>query len=330
MLTLSRHLVARHVLFFAGGLLLFLLVGAIVEMLVHLEELVDQRERSGGALRWLALRVPARYAAAAVPAASFAAVFLCVGLAARARETTALFACGVSPFRIAAPLLACAGALSVASFVFNETWLLDARREVAALESPAAGAPEVFWYHSGDRLYNVGGREAEGRLRDVAVFELGPRGRLRSATHAPEARDTGAGWQLSGSVRHDFDPRAPERPAAVRRLGESLLPAGPGLVPASDLAGRPGGEDLHARLAHASAVWVFALLALSLGLRVGPGRGLGRLALVGAAALLVFHGADAAARLAVRDGLLTAQAGAWLAPLLLAGAALLALHRAPR
>ncbi len=329
MRTLSRHLLARQILFFAGGLLVLLLVGAIVEILVHLDDLVEQRARGGGVVRWLALRVPVRYAEDAVPAASFAAVFLCLGLAARARETTAIFACGVAPARVAAPLLLAAGALSVASFVFNETWLLDARREVAALASPADGPP-VFWYHSGDRLYNVAGRGPDGRLRDVAVFEVGPRGRLRAATHASEARVTNEGWRLSGATRLGFGPE-PGRSISLRHPRESLLAGAPALESASDaIHPSPRHDALARRLARASAVFAFALLALPLGLGVGRTSSLGGPALLGVGALLAFQGVDAAAGLAARAGLFAAGAGAWLAPAALTGVALLALGRTPR
>ena len=104
MRTLTRHLLGRQVRLFASALLAFFAIGAVVEMLVHLDEVVEQRERAGGWLACLLLRTGARYGADAVPIAVFVATFLCVGTAARSGETTGLAACGVSPGRAAARL----------------------------------------------------------------------------------------------------------------------------------------------------------------------------------------------------------------------------------
>jgi lipopolysaccharide export system permease protein len=349
--TFSRHLLARQLLFFASALLALFAIGAATEMLVHLDEIVEQREAAGGALACLLLRVGTRYAGDAVPVASFAATFLCVGLAARSGETTALRACGVAPGRVGARLLLAAGGLSLAALIFNETWLLDAQRALTRLDSPSPDEESgrgPFWYHSGRVLYNAAERSADGTLRDVAIFELDGRGRLRAATRAARARPEAGHWRLAGAERRAFDPDAPAGgqpdPSADTAPAVPLRRAGGGGAAAAPLSlaelaagsGRDGAEArrqrlaLHTRLARPAGVWVFALLALPLGLGVPRGGSLAGPALLGAAALALYLGVDAAAVLAAEHARLPAWLGAWLAPLLLALVGAGGLARSPR
>jgi lipopolysaccharide export LptBFGC system permease protein LptF len=345
--TLSRHLLARQLSLFASALLALFAIAAATEMLVHLDEIVEQRAAAGGALPWLLLRVAARYGGDAVPVASFAATFLCVGLAARSGETTALGACGVAPGRVAARLLLAAGTLSVAALLFNETWLLDAQRAVARLgsSSPDESGRGPFWYHSGGVLYNAAERAADGTLRDVAIFELDGRGRLRGATRATRARPEAGRWRLAGAEQRAFDPDAPAgsrpqpaadtAPAVPLRRAAPAGAAGPPRSLAELAAGSRAGDRrqhvaLHARLARPAGVLVFALLALPLGLGVPRGGSLARPALLGAAALALYQGVDATALLGAEHGLLPAWLGGWLALLLLALGSAAALARSPR
>lgn len=352
MRTLSRHLLSRQLFFFASALLVFFAIGAVSEILVHLDEIVEQRDAAGGVLPWLLLRVAVRYAGDAIPAAAFTGTFLCAGLAARAGETTGLNACGVSPGRSAGPLLLAAGVLSLLALVFNETWLLDARRALAGIESAGADRPASgpFWYHSGSAFYNVGERGEGGALRDVAVFELDARGRLRRSTRAESARAGARHWWLGPAALRQLDPAEPGwlRAAALapgtRLPAVPLRPAAAGAEPMARLslaelaerAAEPGADGLRhrvawaARLAAPAGALACALLALPLGLRVRPGAGLAAPALLGCAGLAAGMALDAAAGLAAESGRLPVWLGAGLAPVLLGLAGLAALARRPR
>jgi len=343
--TLSRHLMARQLLFFAGASLAFLVVGTILDILVHLDEVVEQRDAAGGLLPCLWARVGARYGEVALPSASFVAAFLCIGLATRAGETTALRACGISPARNAAPMVGLAAALALATFWVNETWLLDARRTAATLESewrtPGRGRGS-FWYHTGEVLYNVVPRAEPGSPGDLTLYELDEMGRVVTTTRARARPAAPDGWRALAGERTRFTPGHPTaRPRREPVPGHSLpLPSAAtrgaerntwSLAELRDAAAaaprRTERTELHRRLAAPTTVLLFALLALPLGWLVR--RGLAGPALGGAALLAGFQALDTAALLAAGRGALPPGIAAWLAPAVL-GAGLGATSLAPR
>jgi len=348
--TLSRHLLSRHLLIFTSALWVFFAIGTAAQILGHLGQIVEQQGAAGGALQTLLLRVATRYAGDAVPAACFAASFLCLGLAARAGELIGLRSCGVDPRRVAGQLLLAAGAISVASFAINETWLLKARGTLARYDAGAATAGTgPLWYHSGDTLYNAERRGVRGALHGVAIFDLDERGRIVAATHAAEARPEPGRWRLAGGFRTQLDPEQPtwsaadtaltQRPDAGSSLVRAQGRARPAPLALSQLieaarAAGPGARqrrlELHTRLARPASVLAFALLAMPLALRVRPGGSLATPALVGAALLAGFHAVDAASVLAAQRGGLPSGLAPWLAPSLLAAGAALAVPRARR
>ena len=343
MRTLTRHLLSQQLWLFAGALVVFFAIGAVAEILGHLGEIVDRRPGFGGALRALALRVSARYAGDAVPAASFAAVFLCLGLAGRRGELQGLHSCGLASRQLSVPLLVTAGALSWATLLIDQTWLLDAPRALSdpppAATTRSGGGP--IWYHSGQTIYNAARRDADGSLRDLAIFELDDRGRVVAATHVGVVPSDAQDWELVSAVRTRFDPADPLW-SATDEVGAVALP----LHAASSMTGAPGltasiargpqaGAQAHSQrvarhshLAQAASVLVCALLALPLALGIGPGASLARPALVGAALLSVYLGLGAVCELASTRAWLPVWLGAWLSPALLSVAAVVALVRA--
>ena len=89
---LSRYLLARYLALFSIILIVLVLAVLVGDMLLDMGDLLDQRSRVGlvAAIASFALRTPARYLPILVPIASFVAAFLCMGLAARAFEVTAM------------------------------------------------------------------------------------------------------------------------------------------------------------------------------------------------------------------------------------------------
>ena len=139
---LSRYFFASYLSLFVVVLFVSLTVIALIEMLVHFDELVEHREEVGGVLAYLLIRVPSIYLRQLIPVASFTAAFLCLGLAARRQEIIALKSGGIPTSRVAAPVLIASILLSGAALFVNETLLLGATREFTRLEHP--GQPVVF------------------------------------------------------------------------------------------------------------------------------------------------------------------------------------------
>jgi lipopolysaccharide export LptBFGC system permease protein LptF len=178
---ISRHYLASYLRLFSAILAGSLLSIVIVEMLLNFDDVVENRNAAGIATYFL-LRIPSEYLRDALPLASFAAAFLCIGGAARAREVTALKAGGIPPRRIALPVLLASLVLSSASLLASETVILSAERGWNRLSRPGQGIAwrrGSFWYHRGNVVYNILGMDgASHTLHGVSVFRLNAEGRL--------------------------------------------------------------------------------------------------------------------------------------------------------
>ncbi len=338
---LSRRFLASYLGLFIVVLIGSLLLVAIVEMLVHFDEIVDGPPEAGGAIRALSIRVLTLYLRDLIPLASFCAAFLCISLPARGREMTAIQSGGIAPQRIALPVLGAALLLSIAALIIDETYLLGATRELNRLESP--GDPisyrqGSFWYHRGDLVYNVQDADRETRtLHGVRVFQLNARGRLLRSIRADEVRIARDGdWHFLRATLSSFDPAAPEAAPLVERFEETVLD----LAGEEDLAlldassghlsllqlnqliewrAREGRNDLrqraafHSRLAMPFTVLLFAWLAIPLGMSVERTRSVASSGLLAIAVLVLFQTTWHSNALLAGSGFAFAAAGPWAA-----------------
>jgi lipopolysaccharide export LptBFGC system permease protein LptF len=208
----SRYFLVRFLGYFFAILTVLMLLILIADLLLNLDNILDQAEGSIGALALaLALRTPARYLPILIPLASFAGAFMALGLAARWHEVTALKAGGVSPLRIAVPLLLAALLLSGAALALDETVVVQAARALHAGNddaTPITFRRGSFWYQTGRTIYNL--RQADpdaGTLEGVSVYELDERGRLVRILRAPRGHvDPSGHWVLQDAVSLGFDP----------------------------------------------------------------------------------------------------------------------------
>ncbi len=116
---LSRYFLASYVTLFVTILVFAMMSIVVIEMLVNFDEVFGQDEGARGALAYLFLRLPSFYVRDLIPVASFAAAFFCLGLPARRHEFTAIKAGGISPQRIAVPVLGAALLLSGVALIVN-------------------------------------------------------------------------------------------------------------------------------------------------------------------------------------------------------------------
>lgn len=355
---LSRYFLVSYLTLFAAILLISMLAIVIIEVLLHFDDVLDHRDGFAGAATYLLLRVPSYYLRDLIPVASFAAAFFGLGLPARWREVTALKAGGISPHRVAFPVLIAAAGLSGAALVVNETLVMTASRLWNRLErdeDEISFRRGSFWYHRGDVIYNVTEADRASRtLSGVSVYELTPEGRLRRSIWAekveirPDSR-----WRLQDATLRTFDPEAPDAPPRVERAEETVLE----VAGRRDLAllsadaatlslwnlrdyiearGREGRDTsryralLHARLADPLTVLLFALLALPLGLAVERTRSLAFGALQGIAIVGAFYTVRTLATLFAAGGLVPAAASPWLLLGAFAGAGAWRFARVPR
>jgi lipopolysaccharide export system permease protein len=355
---LSRHYLASYLVSFAAALFVALLLVVVVEMLVNFDEIVEHRDAAGGVLVYLLLRVPAIYLRDLVPAASFAAAFLCFGLPARRHELTAIKSSGVAPQRLVVPVLLAATVLSGLALLLNETLLLETRRRFSHVERP--GEPIFFgrgsfWYHRNAALYNVREADLASRtLRGVRIYQLDTEGRpLRSLAAEHVHIADASRWELRDASEHRFDPEAPfALPAETRH--ESLLVAVAGdadvdlrdmseenlsllqLSEAVDVRRRDGLDAsrqrarLHERLAAPLSVLVFALVASPVGIAVDRNRNMAAPALSGIALIALFYAGWQVSVLLGESAFAFAAAGPWLTLVAFSLLGLALLARSPR
>lgn len=354
---LSRYFLASYLGLFVIVLVFSLLLVTVIEMLVNFDEIVEHRAAAGGALEYLLIRVPALYVRDLVPVASFIAAFLCFGLAARNREIMAIKTGGVPPSRLSVPIVVAAFFLSLASLAANETILLGAAREFTRFENPGQSLTfrrGSFWYHRGDRFYNVREADAEKReMRGVTVYALDDVGRLRETVTAERVSvEEGDRWLLHDARIRRFDPRDPAAAPRVEDVTEKsirmagneleMLDAGgqalsvPQLVDLIEIrteeqrsAGRYRSM-LHARLSEPGTVLVFALLALPIGLTVERTRSLAVSALLGIGAVAGFRACWHVATLLGRSGFDSSAAAPWAVLALFSALGAVLLLRSPR
>jgi LPS export ABC transporter permease LptG len=313
----SRYFLASYLTQFAAILFASLIIIVIVEMLLNFEYILERYQGFWGVSGYLFLRLPSYYLRDLVPVTSFAATFFCLARPARLREITALRAGGISPQRAVVAVLVAAAVLSVGALVINETVVLSAARELTRLQNAGdeiAFGRGSFWYHRGDVIYNVQNADRANRtLHGVSVFELTARGRLQRSVHANLARiEDEQHWRFVSATVRTFDLDRPEAAPEVELVDETVLELGQerdlALLEASashlslaDLRDYIGalqheGRDatryramLHTRLAEPVTVWLFALLAIPIGLMVESTRSLASSALHGVTILGGFY-----------------------------------------
>jgi lipopolysaccharide export system permease protein len=353
---LARYLLVRFVVLYAAVLAMLALLVGVVELLADFGDVASAADGFAAGARVVALRVTYEHLPLLFPIAAFAAAFLCVGSAARTNEILAMKAGGVSPLRVLAPVLACAALISGFALLVNETVAVRARELDRRL---ASGGAELtfrrgsFWYHKGDTIYNVRDADPATReLRDVAIFDLDARGRLVRSIRAARATIGEDGhWELRDAVLRSFEPDDAAAPPSYERVAETvidlpeetaLLDAGVADLSIRELAEVRGDRDpgdsesvrattlLHERASAPFAAFLFALLAIPLGLRVERTRSMALPALQGVVAVFLFimvrrYGATLAG-----EGVTPAVATPWaiLVAFLAIGAA--ALWRVPR
>lgn len=356
---LSRYFLASYLRFFVLVLSVSLIAVVVVEMLVNFDEIVEHREATGGPLAYLLIRVPALYLREMIPAASFAASFLCVGLPTLRHEITAMKTGGIAPQHISLPVLLAATLLSGATLLLNETFLLGATREFTRLEYPEESivfGRNSFWYHRGDTFYNVRSRDPEtGTLHGVRIFTLNQQGRLVESIRAQEVTIAdGNRWTARDATRQRFDPSAPAVLPQVDQVPEVLVDLGgrdslelleasentlsvPQLLETIE-ARRQEQRDasrysamLHARLATPLTVLLFALLAIPVGLSVERTRNVAVSALLGISVVGAFYAVWHVSTLVGRSGFAFAAPSPWLVLVGFAGGgAWWLLRRSPR
>jgi lipopolysaccharide export system permease protein len=151
-----------------------------------------------------------------LPVACLMATLLVLSGMSRQNEILALYASGVSVFRIVSTFIAIAAVLSTISFLlFDSLVPVFAKREMLVSRGldPSQDYPfntnhSGFWYRSGRIIYNVAGFTPEtNTLDDVHVFVMSPTFDLVQMVHAKRARYHDSDWELQDGVIINYPPK---------------------------------------------------------------------------------------------------------------------------
>ncbi len=362
---LARYFVASYFRLFAATFAVSTLAIVVVEMLVSFDKIFGTRGLADATapaiqsvLSYLFLRIPSYYLRDLIPVSAFAAAFLAMGLPARRSEITAARAGGISPRRLAIPVLLAAACVSAFSLVVNETLVQEATRRWSRLGiggERIAFQQGTFWYRRGDRIYNIWEADPDARLlRGVRVYELDAGGRLLRAIRASAVRvEAGERWDFQKPVVHTFAAGRPERSPRIDALPSLSLEVGSqrdlqllssqasalGLwelsqsIAAKRDAGRSVTRDLtlfQRRLSEPWSCLVLALLAIPAGLSVERTRNLAVSALSGMLWLGAFQAFRVSGNLILSAATPAAVALPWIVCAVFAGIGTRQLLRVPR
>ncbi len=340
MRTISQYFARRYLGLFVIVLMLGLCLVTGVQLLLG----DDPTGRQGGGQPFAARlwQIPSYSLPDLVPIAAFVAGFLSLGLASRWLEVVAAAASGLSPTRLAAPILLCALVLSGLFYVGFEVLPVAAVRHVGEDADALVFRRGAFWFHRGRSIYKVGEADRTTRtLRGVEVFDRDASGRLIRTIDAELVRVGVDGvWHMPTALVREFDPRRPEAPPQHRSEVDLRLPVATSgdLLRQTDLRGLTVADlleyirtrrgearsgmahhlqvletTLHQRLSHPVLILLFTLLAAAAALRVGPGEDLARPAIGAVSILALFYGARVLGVSLGHEGIVAPWMASWVA-----------------
>lgn len=155
------------------------------------------------------------------PVAILVGVLVTFGLMSKANEVTALKSCGVSAYRLLAPVLLAALILCGLQFALDATWLPGLNQKQDALRAQIKGQPAQTYRNPGrtwvfgqnhDIYYFTFFDPGRASFADVSVFQFDPqRFQLTRRIFAREARWDGSipGWVFTNGWERTFPASAP-------------------------------------------------------------------------------------------------------------------------
>lgn len=328
---LSRQFLASYLSLYVGILVASTLVVSVIEMMLNFDDALGFDEGGVGMLSYLFLRVPTYYLPYLIPVTSFAAALLCLGLPARAHEVVALKAGGIAPQRVCLPVLAAAVVISAGTLLLNETIVRDSwsefnRRERSGEVGNLFQAHAEFWYERGGIFYNVMGADRASRtVFGVKVYERDTDGRLVRSIQADSAQIAeDHRWHLRNATIRTFGtdvaaaPNVVHEDSAILDMASerelALLGADASTLSLFrlreyiDAVLRDGRDPVryqamfHARLAEPLSVFIFALLALPVGLAVERSRSLAGAAVKGVVMLALYYALQTSSSIVATSG----------------------------
>jgi lipopolysaccharide export system permease protein len=201
---LSHYLRGEFLRLFCLCLLTFLCLYLIVDFFDRFDTFLKHTAPTLTIVRYFLFKLPL-IVTQMVPAAVLTGSLLSLGLLARRNELTALFACGVSLWQIARPLLGTAALLSLGTLVWNETivpYCFHQSRHISTVEIKKKAFKGLFhekgfWYHGNKAFYHIDHFDSRQQvLFGLTIYTLDDNFQVRSLIRVPAARWQEEGWHL--------------------------------------------------------------------------------------------------------------------------------------
>jgi lipopolysaccharide export system permease protein len=209
---LDRYLLREFAIYLALGLLGFLGIFTVVDVIEKIDVFLDQRAPTGLIVRYYLFRAP-EVVVQVLPVAMLLATFLALGQLNKFGELTAMRSSGLSLIRILAPILVTAAGGAVLSLVLGEMVVPPANRERDRIyeeqiqrltKGPATERADVTYLGGGGRIYYMRLYVVpERRMHEVSVQQFDA-GRLLMRIDAAEASWDGGRWVFSSGYVRTF------------------------------------------------------------------------------------------------------------------------------
>ena len=211
---IGRHLAREFLSAFLLTLAAFVAIYVVAEFFDRLDTFLRHEASPGAIVRYFLFKLPL-VVTQVTPIAVLVGSLVGLGLLARQNEFVALRACGVSFWQMAAPLLALAALISLATFAWNEMVVPPSAHRwhtIENLEIKKRGLTTVFagrevWYHGRAGFYNIERVDPRRQaLYGLVIYQLGPDFRPVRLIEVDAARWNGARWDLDGARTREFGP----------------------------------------------------------------------------------------------------------------------------
>ena len=209
---LDRYLLREFLVYLVLGLIGFLGIFTIVDVIEKVDVFLDQRAPTQLVLRYYLYRIP-EVVVQVLPVALLLATFLSLGQLNKYGELTAMRSAGLSLWRILAPVLATAAAGAGLSLILGEVVVPWANRErdriyeeqiQRLMKGPATERADVAYLGSSGRIYYMRLYVVpERRMHEVSVQEFRA-GKLVMRIDADEATWDGRRWVFSSGFERIF------------------------------------------------------------------------------------------------------------------------------
>jgi len=206
----SRYILNAFLRVFGLSLGAFAGIYLLVDFFERVDDFIEHKAHLSQYVLYFASKIPLIVVQVA-PMAVLMGAFMALGTLSRSNELTAMRACGVSLWRISAPLLLSALLITCSIQVANEFLVpLSVRKINYILHTEVKGKAKLtvkrdrLWFREGSSIVNVRlALPEKDSLQGVTIFRTGDDFRLESRIDAPQAVYRDGTWTFENvTIRH--------------------------------------------------------------------------------------------------------------------------------